>query len=69
MLELKVKMNILQTIPGLHFPSSLLTLLALSSSPSVSSLALLLSLYIHTLVWQRNEDLDVVEREESRLAF
>ena len=61
-LELKVKMNILWTIPWLHFPPSLpillLRLLLHQSPPRLS---------FFILVWQWNKDLDVVEREESRL--
>lgn len=49
-----------EIIPCLHFPPSWLILLALFSSST-----LLLSL---VLVWQRNEDLDIIEREESWLA-
>ncbi len=69
-LELKVKMNILRTIPWLHFPLSLLILLPLLLLLLLLSNSLLLgSLALFILVWQRNEDLDVVEREESRLAI
>lgn len=58
-LELKVKMNILRTVPWIRFPSSRLALPSASSSVS--------SLSRFRLVWQRDEDVDVVEREESRL--
>lgn len=58
-LELKVKMNILISVPWIRFPSSRLALP--SSSSSVSSLSRF------RLVWQGDEDIDVVEREESRL--
>lgn len=63
-----MKMNFLRTSTRLRFPPSLLTL-TLSLPPSL--LLLFISLLpgsLHELVWQRDEDLDVVEGEEPRLA-
>lgn len=58
-LKLKVKLNNLQILTCLHFPPSWLFLFTLSSSSSLT---------LFTLVWKRDEDLNVIEREESRLA-
>lgn len=58
-LKLKVKLNNLQILTCLHFPPSWLFLFTLSSSSSHT---------LFTLVWKRDEDLNVIEREESRLA-
>lgn len=58
-LKLKVKLNNLQILTCLHFPPSRLFLFTLSSSSSLT---------LFTLVWKRDEDLNVIEREESRLA-
>lgn len=56
-LELNVEMKPLWTIPCLHFPPSRDS----TFSPCLSSALIV-------LMWQWNQDLDVVEREEARLA-
>lgn len=64
-LELKVNMNILHDHPLASLPSFSTN----STCPLLLLLLLLLgSLAIFILVWQRNKDLNIVEREESRLA-
>lgn len=65
-LELKVNMNILRDHPLASLPSFSTN----STCPLLLLLLLLLlgSLAIFILVWQRNKDLNIVEREESRLA-